>query len=270
MIYIIATPIGNLKDITIRALEALNESELIYCEDTRNTSVLLNHYEIKKKLVSFHEHNELKRSEEIIAYAKEGKVISIVSDAGMPGISDPGSKLIGELIRQEIEYTVLPGPSAFTTALVYSGLNNDVFKFIGFLPVKGKARKEKLEMIKNEKDTVMLYEAPHKLDKTMADLVEIIPNRRISVVRELTKIYESQTTFLIKDYENQDIVKKGEMVLVIDKDEETIEINDEFIIEKLEEAIGRGLRKKEAVSEVVDTYGLNKNRVYKLSIDIEA
>lgn len=268
MIYIIATPIGNLKDITIRALEALNESELIYCEDTRNTSVLLNHYEIKKKLVSFHEHNELKRSEEIIAYAKEGKVISIVSDAGMPGISDPGSKLIGELIRQEIEYTVLPGPSAFTTALVYSGLNNDVFKFIGFLPVKGKARKEKLEMIKNEKDTVMLYEAPHKLDKTMADLVEIIPNRRISVVRELTKIYESQTTFLIKDYENQDIVKKGEMVLVIDKDNEEIKMSDEFIIEKLEEAISRGLRKKEAVSEVVEFFDVNKNRVYKLSIDL--
>lgn len=268
MIYIVATPIGNLKDITIRALDALNESELIYCEDTRNTSVLLNHYEIKKKLVSFHEHNELSRSEEIIKYTKEGKIISIVSDAGMPGISDPGSKLIGQLIEQEIEYTVLPGPSAFTTALVYSGLNNDVFKFIGFLPAKGKQRKEKLEMIKNEKNTIMLYEAPHKLDKTMADLIEIIPNRKISVVRELTKIYESATTFIIKDYEHQEIVKKGEMVLVIDKDNEEIKMSDEFIIEKLEEAISRGLRKKEAVSEVVEFFDVNKNRVYKLSIDL--
>ena len=268
MIYIISTPIGNLKDITIRALEALEESDIICCEDTRNTGVLLNHYEIKKKLVSLHEHNELQRSQQILEWVNKGKTISMVSDAGMPGISDPGSKLINVLIENDIEYTVLPGPSAFATALVYSGLNSESFRFLGFLPVKGKERKSKLDLIKNDKNTIILYEAPHKLDKTMENLMTIIPNRRIAVVRELTKIYEESKVFLVKDYKDQDIVKKGEMVLIIDKDDSLEVLSDEEILENLKQLVDEGLSKKEAVSQLVKDKDLKKNRVYKLSLEL--
>ncbi len=265
MIYFVSTPIGNLKDITLRALESLKEADYICCEDTRNTSVLLNNYDIKKKLISFHQHNELERSREIIEWAREGKNICIVSDAGMPGISDPGSKLIVLLIEEGIDYTVLPGPSAFTTALVYSGLNSEVFKFVGFLAPKGKERKEKLQMIKDEENTVILYEAPHKLDKTMEDLMEIIPDRTISVVRELTKIYEEHINFKISDYPDQDFVKKGEMVLVIGPDE-SIETPSELAIEDLlKDLIESGMRKSEAAAQVAEEYGLKKNFVYDIS-----
>lgn len=265
MIYIIATPIGNLKDITLRALEALEESDYIFCEDTRNSGKLLNHYDIKKKLISLHEHNELQRSDEVIDLARQGNTISFISDAGMPGISDPGSKLIEKLIEEGIEYTVLPGPSAFTTALVYSGLNSDTFRFMGFLPVKGRERKEKLSQIENDKDTLILYEAPHKLDKTMEDLAKIIPERRVSVVRELTKIYESATSFLAKDYKDQEIVKKGEIVIIIDKDLTIEEVTDDLILKKLEALILEGSSKKEAASIIAKDLNLSKNRVYNLS-----
>lgn len=268
MIYIVATPIGNLKDITLRALEALEKADIICCEDTRNTSVLLNHYDIRKQLLSFHEHNELERSEEIIDFAREGKDICIVSDAGMPGISDPGSRLIDRLIEEKIEYTVLPGPSAFTTALVYSGLNSDTFKFMGFLPPKGKERKDKLKKIKEEKDTIVLYEAPHKLDKTMEDLMEIIPEREIAIVRELTKIYEEHINFQIKDYPLQDFVKKGEMVLVIGKGQEDVGLSDEKILELLRNLLDQGYRKSEAAAMLSKEYDLNKNQVYRLTKDI--
>lgn len=265
MVYIIATPIGNLKDISLRALEALDASDYIFCEDTRNSGKLLNHYEIKKKLISLHEHNEIQRSEEVITLAKQGKVISFISDAGMPGISDPGSKLIERLIQEDIEYTVLPGPSAFTTALVYSGLNSESFRFMGFLPVKGRERKDKLDQIKKDKDTLILYEAPHKLDKTMEDLANIIPDRKIAIVRELTKIYESSISFLAKDYKNQEIVKKGEIVIIIDKDHTVEEITDEKILIGLEKLIKEGKSKKEAASILAKDLNLSKNRVYNLS-----
>lgn len=265
MIYIIGTPIGNLRDISLRALDALRESDIICCEDTRNTSVLLNHYDIKKRLVSFHEHNEQMRSQEVIEWARQGKIISLVSDAGMPGISDPGSKLIPLLVEECIEYTVIPGPSAFTTALVYSGFNSESFKFMGFLSTKNKERKIQLDKIKNEKDTIILYEAPHKLDKTMEDLIEIIPDRKISIVRELTKIYEEHVDFTIKDYKNQDFVKKGEMVLVIDKDSSQ-EVLDEDEIEKiLLDLIDKGYRKSQAAAIVAKDYGLKKNWVYEIT-----
>jgi len=265
MIYIVATPIGNLGDISLRALETLKEVDIIACEDTRNTSVLLNHYDIKKKLISMHEHNENKVSEELLTLAKEGKNIAVVSDAGMPGISDPGSRLINRLIEEDVDYTVLPGPSAFTTALVFSGLNNEIFKFIGFLAVKGKDRRKKLEIIRDERHTVVMYEAPHKLDNTMKDLIDIIPNRKISIVRELTKIFEEHVDFICKDYFEQDFVKKGEMVIVIGPDESSEQMSDDQIIEKLKELVAKGYKKSQAVTELVNEYDLIKNHVYRLS-----
>lgn len=268
MIYFVASPIGNLRDITLRALDVLKEVDIICCEDTRNTSVLLNHYGIKKRLLSFHMHNEKKRGEEIIDLALDGKSLAIVSDAGMPGISDPGTRLIGSLIERGIDYTVLPGPSAFTTALVYSAMSSAVFKFMGFLPVKGSERKSYLKEIEKEKSTIILYEAPHKLDKTMDDLIEIIPNRRISIVRELTKIYEEHIDFLIKDYHDQDFVKRGELVLVIGPDEADCSPSDDEIKAMLVDLLGEGLRKSEAVADLSESLGLKKNRVYKLSKEI--
>lgn len=264
MLYIVATPIGNLADITLRALETLRKSDLIACEDTRKTQVLLKHYEIQKPLMAFHEHNEQEKSEDIIELLKQGKTISVVSDAGMPGISDPGSRLIKRLIEEDLEFSVLPGASAFTTALVFSGLDTDSFSFLGFLPVKGMARRNLLEVIEKEPRTLILYEAPHRLDKTMADLMTRIPERKIAIIRELTKIYEEAIRFKIKDYDQQDFVKKGEMVLVIEKAEKE-EMDEEIILSKLEEAIKSGMRKSQAAKQVAKDHKLKKNYVYDLA-----
>ncbi|MDO5027355.1 MAG: 16S rRNA (cytidine(1402)-2'-O)-methyltransferase [Tissierellia bacterium] len=265
MIYIVATPIGNLRDISLRALDALKASDIVCCEDTRNTSLLLSHYDLRKRLVSFHEHNELKRSYEIVEWARQGKEIAIVSDAGMPGISDPGSRLIPILIEEDIAYTVIPGPSAFTTALVFSGLNSDTFKFMGFLSTKNKERRAQLDKIKAEKDTIILYEAPHRLDKTMEDLMEVIPHRRISIVRELTKVFEEHIDFIIADYKDQDFVKKGEMVLVIDQDTSEDEVDEKDVEDMLKSLVAKGYKKSQAAALVAKDYGLKKNWVYDIS-----
>lgn len=268
MIYFVPTPIGNLEDITLRSLRVLRESDIIACEDTRTTKKLLDHYEIKSQLISYHKFNEFSRIEEIISLANQGKQISVVSDAGMPGISDPGNILINALIDNNIKYSVLPGASAFTTALVLSGFDSTNFSFLGFIPSKSGERNKFIDSIKNREETLIFYETPHRLLKTLEQFSVSIPTRKIAVVREISKIYEEIVIFKASDYENHEFVEKGEFVILVDKNVEVIEITDEYIVEMLNEEIKSGKTKKTAVKDISKKLDINKNRVYELSLNL--
>ena len=215
-LYIVATPIGNLEDITLRAIRILKEVDLIAAEDTRHTLKLLNHLEISKPLISYHRHNEEIRKEEIIEKLLEGKNIALVSDAGTPGICDPGEAVIKKCIEENINIIPIPGACAFVNALICSGINTKEFRFLGFLPLNKNNRKEKLNEIKKQEKTVILYEAPHKLKETLKDLKEILEDRKIVLARELTKIHEE---FIRKDINELIEISeniKGEIVLIIE------------------------------------------------------
>ena len=189
-LYLVATPIGNLEDITLRALRVLKESDLIACEDTRQTQKLLQHYGIHKEMVSYHEHNELTRAPELVIQLEQGAEVALVSDAGMPVVSDPGYRLVAQCLRHHIPVIPIPGPSAFVAAMAASGLPTDEFLFIGFLPSRAGARRKKLEALKAEPRAIVLYEAPHRLAETLSDAVEILGSRPGVVAREVTKIHE--------------------------------------------------------------------------------
>src|ERR1700674_2230174 len=189
-LYLVATPIGNLEDITMRAIRILKEADLIACEDTRQTQKLLNHYGIRKEMVSYHEHNELTRSPELVIELEQGAQIALVSDAGTPGISDPGHRLVTLCLRHHIPVVPIPGPSALVAALAASGLPSDEFLFIGFLPARAGARRKALEALKSEPRALVLYEAPHRLAETLSDAADILGARHAVVAREVTKIHE--------------------------------------------------------------------------------
>jgi len=216
-LYLIATPIGNLEDITYRAVRILSEADLILSEDTRKTSILLNKYNIKQRLSSFHKFNEHKALQKIIDSLKEGMSVALVSDAGTPGISDPGFILVRECIRENIDIECLPGPTALIPALVLSGIPCDRFTFEGFLPVK-KGRSKRLQELINEFRTMIFYESPHRLKKTLVDLAGIMGNDRAAVIaRELTKIYEEiirGTLEILIDEAGKRVIK-GEIVIVV-------------------------------------------------------
>ncbi|MBI4846735.1 MAG: 16S rRNA (cytidine(1402)-2'-O)-methyltransferase [Candidatus Omnitrophica bacterium] len=190
ILYIVSTPIGNLKDITLRAVDVLTNADLIACEDTRRTQILLAHYNIKKRLISYYEYNKLKRIDELLNAVKEGKKVALVSDAGTPGISDPGNSLIRKAIDEQLKVEVIPGVSAFLTALIYSGMATHCFSFWGFLPVKSGARKRVLSSFEKESKTVVFYESPHRILKTLLDIKDVLGNRQIVIARELTKKFE--------------------------------------------------------------------------------
>lgn len=268
-LYIVPTPIGNLKDITIRSLEILEMVDIIYCEDTRNTIKLLNHYNIKVNLKSYHEHNENARKEEIADEILNGNNIAVVCDAGMPGISDPGHVIIKYFIERNLPFEVLPGATATITALVNSGLNTDSFAFLGFIPRDNKELKEFMQLLDNMVMTSIIYESVHRIKKTLKKFAERYPSRKIAVCRELTKLYEEKTRgtceevyYIYKDKENI----KGEFVIVMDKAEK---VEEELDIEKLLKIeLENGFTKKEAIRNIVDKYGLSKNEVYKNSLNI--
>lgn len=222
-LYIVATPIGNLDDITLRAIKVLKEVDLIAAEDTRHTLKLLNHLEISKTLISYHRHNEEDRQDIIIEKLKDGKNVAIVSDAGTPGICDPGEVIIKKCIEENIKIIPIPGACAFVNALICSGLDTTEFEFLGFLPLNKNNRKEKLEQIKKSSKTLILYEAPHKLKETLKNLKDIIENRKIVLARELTKIHEE---FIRKDIDELIEIAddlKGEIVLIIEKNNNIID-----------------------------------------------
>jgi 16S rRNA (cytidine1402-2'-O)-methyltransferase len=226
-LYLVATPIGNLEDITLRALRILKEVDLIACEDTRQTQKLLNHYGIEKRTVSYHEHNEMTRAAELIVDVERGASIALVTDAGMPGISDPGFRLIALAIRHHVPVVPVPGATAFLAALVASGLPTDSFRFSGFLPPKRGKRREVLENIMGSPRTQVFYEAPHRLLETMEDIVQVLGlNRQVVIAREVTKLHEEflrgRAGELLERLRERGEIK-GEITLLIGKSEDTIQ-----------------------------------------------
>lgn len=218
ILYLVPTPIGNLKDMTFRAIETLNESDVILAEDTRNSGILLKHYEISTQMRSYHAHNEHQVTEEIIKQLNEGKTFSLITDAGSPGISDPGFLLVRACVENGIEVIALPGATAFVPALTVSGLISNEFIFVGFLPVK-KGRQSKLNELKEEKRTLIFYESPHKITRTLKDLAEIFGSeRKASLSREITKKFEETLRGTLSELHKISETRnlKGEMVLVVE------------------------------------------------------
>ncbi|MBR0491361.1 MAG: 16S rRNA (cytidine(1402)-2'-O)-methyltransferase [Clostridia bacterium] len=264
-LYVIATPIGNLEDITLRAIRILKEADLIAAEDTRHTLKLLNHLEISKPLISYHRHNEETRQDIIIQKLEEGQNIALVSDAGTPGICDPGEVVIKTCIEKGINVVPIPGPCAFVNALICSGIDTKEFNFLGFLPLNKNNRKQKLEEIKKSNKTIILYEAPHKLKETLKDLKDIIENRKIVLARELTKIHEEFIRKDIDDLITLSETLKGEVVLIIEGGEIEQEEND-LINLSLEEHYRyyekMGLDKKEIIKKIAKDRNVSKNEIY--------
>lgn len=265
-LYIVATPIGNLEDITLRAIRILKEVDVIAAEDTRHTLKLLNHLEINKPLISYHRHNEEVKTDTLIEKLKQGQDIALVSDAGTPGICDPGEIMIKKCIEEEIEIIPIPGACAMINALIASGIETKEFAFLGFLPLNKKTRKEKLEEIKNSQKTIILYEAPHKLLATLKDLSSILENRKITLARELTKIHEEFIRGTIKDIISKAENLKGEMVLIIQGDtkkENGSNFTDLTLEEHYQVYEQQGLDKKEIIKKIAKDRGLSKNEVYQ-------
>lgn len=277
-LYLVATPIGNLKDITIRAVEILKEADIIAAEDTRQTLKLLNHFEIKKPLISYHEHNKHESGYKLIKKLQEGNKIALVSDAGTPGISDPGEDLVKLCIEEGIDVFSCPGPVAGIYALTVSGLSTSKFVFEGFLERDGKGRKEDLLRLKRETKTMILYEAPHRLKKTLRDLIEAVGNRKVAICRELTKKHEEVLRFTLEEAEKYYNEKspKGEYVLILEgltKEEINREKEEMYenisIVDHIIKYINEGMSKKEAIKMVAKERGLPKSEVYKESLEIK-
>ena len=231
-LYIVATPIGNLEDITLRAINVLKEVDFIIAEDTRHSLKLLNHLEISKPLISYHRHNEENKTEDILNKIEEGKNIALISDAGTPVISDPGEFIVKEAIEREIEVIPIPGACAIITALMAAGVNTRNFTFYGFLSLNKKIRTKELEQIKDNNNTIILYEAPHKIKNTMQDLENYVDDRKIVIARELTKIHEEFIRGTIDEIKDKLQNPKGEYVIIIDKNE-NINENEENKLREL-------------------------------------
>ena len=273
-IYLVATPIGNLSDISMRAIETLKNVDIIACEDTRNTIRLLNHFEIKGHLTSYHEYNKIDKAYELCEKVKEGNNIAFVSDAGMPAISDPGYELVDIAYKEGVEVTVVPGASAVVSALAISGISSRRFAFEGFLPADKNEKKEILTELSQESRTLILYEAPHRLLKTLKELFEYMGDRNIAIVREITKLHEEvlkgRLAEIIADYESEKIAIRGEYVLVIEgksllekKEERQKSFEEISIREHYEKYIAEGMDKKEAMKAVAKDRGIQKREVYK-------
>ena len=273
-LYICPTPIGNLEDITYRTLRVLNEVDLIAAEDTRHSIKLLNHFEISKPLTSYFEHNKDTKGDYLINKLLEGENIALISDAGMPGISDPGQDLIRQAIDNNIEIDVLPGATAFAVALVGSGLDTHKFVFEGFLDRDKKIRRKRLEELKEEDRTMIFYESPHRLKDTLKDMLKILGNRKIAVNRELTKKYQEvireDIESVLKIYEEKEI--KGEFVLIVGgfEGEKQAKNNYDDLSEReyVIELINEGHSKKDAIKTVCKDRKLKKDVVYKQVLDL--
>lgn len=262
-LYVVATPIGNLEDITLRAIKILKEVDLIAAEDTRNTLKLLNHLNISKPLISYHRHSEESREDTIIHKLENGENVALVSDAGTPGICDPGEILIKKCIEKQINVIPIPGACAFVNALIASGLDTKEFIFFGFLPMQKKLRKNKLEEIKKSQKTILLYEAPHKLKKTLIELKEIISDRKIVIARELTKIHEEFLRENINELINISDSLKGEFVVIIEGNKQDIEKNEIKTEEELYEFyLSQGFSKKEIIKKIAKDKNVTKNEIY--------
>lgn len=270
-LYLVSTPIGNLEDITLRALRVLREEvAIVACEDTRQSHKLLDHYQIRKPLISYHEHNEVARTAEILALLERGDSVALLSDAGTPLVSDPGYRIVSAAIEKGIAVVPLPGPSAILPALAASGLPTGEFRFIGFLPPKAGARRKALQALANESMTVVAYESPHRILDTLSDMAELLGERPIVLARELTKLHEEflrgSAEFIAEDLRRRPSVK-GEITLVIGgsvEQQASIEDPGEEVARLQKEA---GLDRMEAIKAVAKRMGLPKREVYRLTAE---
>ena len=267
ILYVVGTPIGNLGDFSPRAVQVLSECDFIAAEDTRVTIKLLNHFGIKKPMVSYYEHNRAQRGGVIIDRLLNGENCALVSDAGMPIISDPGEDLTKLCHENGIQVLAVPGPCAFVTALAISGMPSGRFTFEGFLTVSKQNRKKHLEELINEKRTMIFYEAPHKLASTLSDMAKYWGNRNIALVKEITKIHENveRTTLFDEAEKYKDGSAKGEYVLIVEgkPEEEEKEITVEVAVEMAKKLVENGLSKNEAAKEIAKETGLKKSDIYK-------
>ncbi|NCA66965.1 MAG: 16S rRNA (cytidine(1402)-2'-O)-methyltransferase [Clostridia bacterium] len=265
MLYLVGTPIGNLKDITGRALETLAAVDYIACEDTRHSGMMLNHYGIKKPLISYYKHREQESSERILGLLKEGKNVAIISDAGMPCISDPGSVLVAKAREEGCEICVIPGPSAVVSAVTLAGISGG-FVFLEFLAEKTKDRKAQLEPFINSPLPLVMYCSPHDLDKTLNYLSETLGDRKLQIVKEITKIYEGVEITTLAIGTQRD--KKGEYVLIVEGKDNKF-CTDLSVEDQLIELMGSGLCKKDAIKKVAEQRKVKKDDIYKIAINIK-
>ncbi len=273
ILYLCATPIGNLEDMTLRAIRVLREVDLIAAEDTRNSLKLLNHYEIHTKLTSYHEHNKWDKGRTLVEKLLEGQNVALITDAGMPGISDPGSELVQMAADAGITVSVLPGATASLCALTLSGLPTRTFVFEGFLPSEGKERRQRIEKLKRQERTMILYEAPHRLKKTLSELAEALgTDRRAALVRELTKKHETVLRETLGDLQKryQAEEPRGECVLVIegcDEEKAAAEEREKWTALSVEDHyaqyLAQGMDRKEAMKQVAADRGVQKREIYQ-------
>ena len=261
-LYLIPTPIGNLDDITLRAIKVLEEVEVIFSEDTRVTSLLLNHLNIKKKLISNHEHNEKLNADKLLEYLKNGHSVGLVSDRGTPVISDPGYEMAKVAIENNFNVVSLPGATALIPALTVSGIEPMPFLYYGFLNSKDSKRRKELEELKNEKYTMIFYEAPHRITKTLEEMLEVLGNRQISISREITKKFEEVYRGTIKELIEETKEIKGEIVIVVSGNKEEISYDDLSIIDHVNLYIKNGLNSKDAIKKVAQDRNAKKSDIY--------
>jgi 16S rRNA (cytidine1402-2'-O)-methyltransferase len=266
VLYIVATPIGNLEDVTLRALRVLKEVDLIAAEDTRHTQKLLGHYDIRTPLTSYHEHNERTKAHSLVERLLQGRNIALVTDAGVPAISDPGYRIVVEAISAGIQVTPIPGPSALTAVLSVSGLPTDRFVFEGFLPAKKKPRRDRLDTLRGEMRTIVCFEAPHRLLESLRDIHELLGDREVMVAREVSKVYEEflrgLAGELIDKLAGREI--RGEVTLVIGGSAGESPISGALLSAEIGKLRGEGMRVKEIAGVLAEKYSLAKREVYRM------
>lgn len=262
-LYLVPTPIGNLGDFTFRAVEVLNQVEVIFSEDTRITINLLNHYDIKKKLIAFHKFNEEQKVGVVLSYLENGKNVAIVSDRGTPVLSDPGEICTKKVIEKGYNVVSLPGATAAIPAITASGLDSSKFIFYGFLNSKSSKRKKELEFLKNNKMTIIFYEAPHRIMEMLADLKDVFGDRNISISREISKKFEEIYRATISEVMNMLTEVKGEFVIVVEGNKDVVSFDDITIKEHVNIYMEDGLTEKEAIKKVAKERNMSKSDVYK-------
>ena len=268
-LYIVSTPLGNLEDVTLRALRILKEVDLIAAEDTRHSLKFLNHFGIKKPLISYWGEKEKVRAEETLQRLKDGQSVALISDAGTPGISDPGTLLIRKAIEEGISVVPVPGPSAVITALSLSGFSTEEFTFIGFLPAKQMQRRKILERLSLEQRTLVFYEAPHRIRDTISDFADVVGDRNIVVIKELTKFYEEVLRGTVPDVlvrlEQSTIA--GEYVIVLEGRPEAETLSMDDALAEVRQLMRKGLGRKDAVKRIAGAYGLSRKALYDQSLE---
>lgn len=268
-LYLVATPIGNLEDITLRALKVLKEVDLIAAEDTRHTLGLLNHFEISKPLISYYKETEKSKSPILLEKLLNGTNIALVSDAGTPGISDPGEEIVKEAIKENIEIIPIPGACAFVNALIASGMNTKEFSFIGFLSSNKKEKKEKLEELKYDTKTLIFYESPHRLENTLKIMQEILGNRKIVLAREITKVHEEFIRGTLSTVIEQIVDIKGEFVILLEgnstskQQKQILDLNKLSLEEHYKYYEKKGMDKKNIVKQIAKDRNVSKNEIYQ-------